>query len=531
MTQATQANPIQMIDKLRKCIASTSGRKRASNSDIAEAIGVNTNSIYNWTSGRVAVRESSIAKLEEALAKYGRAAGAKTKSSPVNTGSIRHVLGVSGETEVKFVPDNEAAIVVWTPVPYKGDISKHPAFRAAKEKLQAFLAATGIDPISPLSPVLTSDGTIVWLFVGIFPHKAPKTIIRTRNELNRFGSDTLAVKYATFMGNNNWASTFEPIIFDADGNIMDGQNRMFATRLHYEKHPKAPLFAYNVVFGVTPANSCYMGRGKKRTNKDQNDIEGRSFSSVRTRVLVLLHRLEVSVANETHDYLEESGGTNSGTQLEGFHQTKLNNTYGVELDAALDFCHGLQWGIGSKYLPKHIAAFMYLLFARKSVEAARYFVKSVIDGSFTSSATSTQSVREQLLRFGVDRTNKQHKAVIGRLLDEKGGDLSASQLSRGSEAMMIRYLADGWDAFCANRKGRPRRISRAADGRTTKALQNLSSPNPATLSLCKGLEAEMLAAIEMKAKAERDKLEKKMLAHNTDAGDVRLKTLMPKLSS
>lgn len=62
--------------------------------------------------------------------------------------------------------------------------------------------------------------------IDIEPHLAESWL--TKNVKNRNLTDRIAKKYARDMASGKWKTTGDPIRFDVDGNLIDGQHRLQA---------------------------------------------------------------------------------------------------------------------------------------------------------------------------------------------------------------------------------------------------------------------------------------------------------------
>ena len=84
----------------------------------------------------------------------------------------------------------------------------------------------------------------------------------TRNHGNRRPKPPAIARYARDMAANAWTLTAQSIIFDRDGNLRNGQNRLMACV------EAGKAFETMVVFGVDPASFMDMDTGPARTYGD-----------------------------------------------------------------------------------------------------------------------------------------------------------------------------------------------------------------------------------------------------------------------
>jgi hypothetical protein len=114
--------------------------------------------------------------------------------------------------------------------------------------------------------VATLPTTIGAQIVEITPQLAQE-YLRTQ-KLNRKLSSRMVMKYARDMAADDWQFTGEPIIFDAEGRLVDGQHRLSAI---CQADVTVPLF---VVRGVDPKAFHNMDTGKTRSLRDVLQIYG-----------------------------------------------------------------------------------------------------------------------------------------------------------------------------------------------------------------------------------------------------------------
>lgn len=390
---------------------------------------------------------------------------------------------------------------------------KIPNRRQEEAKLARFIDSIGIRPLNPATGVLCDDGSVFWQFCAEFPPKAMATIIKKHNEHNRQVGPERAKQYASDISCDNWGFTGEPILFSGTGDLLDGQNRTIAGLAC----DKTMIFA--VGFGLTAKAFRSMGRHLARSNAHLNQAEGRSYTHVRTPTLSLIRRFEKS--GDAHDYLEETG---AGIRLGGPQQTKLNEYYKDELEPALTFIHGLRWGVGTGALPKHVATLMFMLMARQSPEAARYFMLSVADATHAMPGSPAYALRNKLLKLYGDRRNNpgRHRANVS---EQIGKGENSAVIARGTEALIMRNFAFAWNSFCAGRKNSSGSFVNHNGSTTTPILRSMSKPGPKALEEAKALGTEAVTAILKRAEACREFEEQKAIRKNTDEGDVKLSAI------
>jgi hypothetical protein len=95
----------------------------------------------------------------------------------------------------------------------------------------------------------------------ITPTKAKKILAET-NVDNRSMRRTVVERYARDMANGNWRLTSDPIKFDADGRLIDGQHRLQACV------EAGKSFKTAVAYGVEVIAKEAMDTGLRRTFAD-----------------------------------------------------------------------------------------------------------------------------------------------------------------------------------------------------------------------------------------------------------------------
>lgn len=107
-----------------------------------------------------------------------------------------------------------------------------------------------------------------------------------KNLLNRKPSPTRIQRYAEAMGRGEWKVTHQGIAFDWNGNLIDGQNRLWAIIRHGE--PVKMMVATN----VDPTAFDVLDSGKPRNLKDHLDIIGEANTQAMAAVIGWLWKME-----------------------------------------------------------------------------------------------------------------------------------------------------------------------------------------------------------------------------------------------
>lgn len=512
-----KSNAKNLIRRIKKSITARGGAA-ASRAAVARLVGVSETSVKNWETGKT-VTEEMMRKLEDALAGLGNGV----------TGTLAPPEEVVGKKAAKKQRDKRGSSLkdivgnLAPPPPADKDTVKRvhgtpiwngmkiPNQKEEEAKLAKFIATVGIKQLSPASGVLCDNGKVYWQFVAEFPPKAMTYIVKKLNEHNRQVGHDRGVQYGLDMKADNWGWTGVPILFSENGDLLDGQNRMLAGRAYGK-----PL-VFSVGFGLSPTAIKFIDRGRGRDNRQQGQAEGWSYNHTRSLVLGLLHRYDKS--QDGVDNLQAP--TPGSSRFGGQRNEDLNRHYSAELTPALEFIHGLRWGIGRNALPKHIGTFLFMFMSRVSPEAARYFMLALADGTHTMSGSPIYAVRHRLTKLSGDRNKEpgRHKNLVKEAIGVGDSDV---QIARGTDALIMRFVICAWNSFCAGKKNTTGNFRVSQDGVTTAGmLANLGTPCPNALEEAKAFTAEAFEAVLTRARAVRAAEEKKAYDKNRDEGDIK----------
>lgn len=117
-------------------------------------------------------------------------------------------------------------------------------------------------------PALSEVSTIEARVINVTPELAAEWL--ARNPHNRTLNASAVAQFATDMSEGRWTFTGQPVIFDTNGNLSDGQHRLTA-------QVKAGTTLDWVVIGGIAANAQnYIDIGRPRSVADQLQIAGRT---------------------------------------------------------------------------------------------------------------------------------------------------------------------------------------------------------------------------------------------------------------
>lgn len=256
----------------------------------------------------------------------------------------------------------------------------------AVQEFKQTISSLKIKPLSAPTPLVGDEKRVMWLFWAVLSVECMQHIINHHNEHNRAVGVSHAARYAEKMRGDNWAINGATIVLSDGADLLDGQNRLKGAIAVGE-----PLVA-PICLGIPHIAFKTIDDTFVRTIVHRLQTAGRPFASVRAYALVLLHRLERSKIDKI-DHFENM----DALRFDGVSAFGLDEHYEKRLDPAIDFVHGLRWGIGSKAFAKHTAAFMLVILSDISPDAARNFIRLIVEGG-ADHHTAPAFVRERLMK-------------------------------------------------------------------------------------------------------------------------------------
>lgn len=185
------------------------------------------------------------------------------------------------------------------------------------------------------------------------------TLWLQKNIRNRPLSDSLVAQYQRDMKAGHWSLTTEPIIFDCDGNLSNGQHRLMAAVR------SGCSFDTWVNWGAQPASMKDVDMGKKRTLGDELAIEGVANATLKAAVAQHIWRWECG----------QSQSTNSR------HPTRSEV---ADVLARHDIDSSVKWKPGARgagYRSTALAVFIHYRLARIDRDAADVFFEYLYSGA------------------------------------------------------------------------------------------------------------------------------------------------------
>ena len=194
---------------------------------------------------------------------------------------------------------------------------------------------------------------------------------------NRPVSDSFVIKYGLDMMEGRWQYNGDPIRFDTEDRLIDGQHR-----LHACVEARVP-FETDVIFGLAPEAIRTIDIGRSRTAGHIAHFEGAQNASAACAIagLILLHRKH-GIQNLNDPRCQP---------------TKPQVVEAVRTLQGLDEAVAQAGMLGKKIAPPRVVGFCYYQFAAQNREVARRFFEELGYGVNLSLDSPVYLLRERLL--------------------------------------------------------------------------------------------------------------------------------------
>ncbi len=242
--------------------------------------------------------------------------------------------------------------------------------------------------------------------VEVTPKLAAKWL--ERNGANRRLRDNLINKYGADMLARNWKLNGQTIVIDSEGDIVDGQHRLIASR-RFEV-----AFKTYVVTGVEPVARLTVDTGASRSLADILRIKGESsYATLATALRLAWQYKELGFHRLGGGRLTPSNPTGTKRAL-GPYRSRPSITQFLEfLDQYPRLRISAGWAgahthdIGTLMTPR-IAAFIHFALSEIHIGQAQYFCDRILDGSDLPADSPILKMRNLLFRdrAKVDRERK-----------------------------------------------------------------------------------------------------------------------------
>jgi hypothetical protein len=250
-----------------------------------------------------------------------------------------------------------------------------------------------------------------------FSPEEAKELLKTKNIGNRPVNTARVEGYARDMKSGNWLLSGETIIFDENGNIMNGQHRLLACI-----EAKTPFKSY-VVRGVPRAHFSVLDTGFTRPFSQvleighyitADQLQSHAASADIAAVTRMLERYERFGRNAA--YLRTGTPTRS-EQLAVYNANKLAIEESI-----------LQGQRSKKLMPVATGAFLFFVFVRQDADKALQFWQDLTVGMEASLAEDNPAY-----------------VLRKKLLD------NAASRAKINQSDKIAYAFMAWNAYKANR--------------------------------------------------------------------------------
>lgn len=195
------------------------------------------------------------------------------------------------------------------------------------------------------------------------------------NSNNRAVSTQTVAQYAKDMSNGHWRLNGESVVIDKNGNLLDGQHRLWAV---FESGKNIPM---HVVTGVDPDYFSSIDRGRARTFGHVLGIKGeKQYNQL------------AAACRAIWQYRNGGFINNTGKPTHDDLQGTLDNESG-DIRASLEFCT-------SKRKPNVMtvanATFFHHVFAQKSQADADRFIEKLYSGADLDAKSPILHLRNRL---------------------------------------------------------------------------------------------------------------------------------------
>lgn len=232
-----------------------------------------------------------------------------------------------------------------------------------------------------------TDSKTITSKVELISPKMAKQYLATMRK-NRAVSERAVLAYADAMKNDKWHFHGQPIQFDVNGKLVDGQHRL---RAIVESGETIKML---VVRGVSDAAVNLIDTGRRRTAAHQLAAEGCIDSNATAAAILLLSNYD------------------SGTI--GHNQVKINNADIITawravpgIDASREYSHMI-----GKILPRGIGIWAHFIFARIDADAAKVFFQHLASGSELKAGSPILLLRNRLIELRMNKTVRPNRTWL-----------------------------------------------------------------------------------------------------------------------
>ena len=219
-------------------------------------------------------------------------------------------------------------------------------------------------------------------------------LILSQGAPNRPLNEGLVARYACDMADGLWQQTGEPIKFDHEGNLIDGQHRLNALV------KSGVTIEFVVVTGLSFATQDTMDSGRKRSLGDQLAMRGYKNTNQLAAAIVMLMAWERSGKPERRAFK-----TTNSQALRWFE-----NNPGVESSM-----NAVEAARRSVRYPGSLATAIHYRMSLISPANADFFWKVLADGRSVSGTSTILTLRDRMIKAAVSKEGSaQSMAVVYR---------------------------------------------------------------------------------------------------------------------
>ena len=259
-------------------------------------------------------------------------------------------------------------------------------------------------------------GTDLSAEVLIITPQVAKSLLKTA-EKNRAINRSRILRYSQAMRLDEWTLA-QPLMLDADGKLLDGQNRMHAV-IHANRPIKFLVikgFVRSEVFGRVDDT------GPRRL-KDWLNIQGEALPDVMAVVIQMAARHEKGI-------IPTSGGGS-------FRQTPIEGVDFLESHPKIRHSVVDAPGTVTLFAPRAMLCFAHYLFAQKSKSAADAFLIDLVNGDVGGDGDPLYYLRDRLKSNRYARNKFSRTEMLALIIKTWNADRS------GKKVTGLRWRTDG----------------------------------------------------------------------------------------
>lgn len=206
----------------------------------------------------------------------------------------------------------------------------------------------------------------------------------------------------------------QPIIFDSNGLLLDGQHRLVAVS---ETDKEIEVL---VVRGIDRDSFKTIDTGRNRKSSDVLSIEGVSYSTtLSSAVNRILHKF-----HQSRTVSKTGAVKNSNSEILKFYQDNKE-----ELDNYANFTTSL-YSSEVKIIPPAVTTAMMFLLSRENKNKARSFIREIYTGKKETDDESALSLRKRLINNKIENVKQSDTILRNLFLSAFRGYCQGKNLSK-----------------------------------------------------------------------------------------------------